>query len=44
MRHRWLFLFLGIFIFVLSACGINNNSPVTPASDRLTFLFFYIDG
>ena len=29
---------------LLIACGGAQGSPVTPASEGLTFLFFYTDG
>lgn len=36
-------LILG-FAAVLVACGGAQGSPVTPAPEGLTFLFFYTDG
>lgn len=44
MRSRFLFLFVGVAIFILSACGSQREAPITPAPDRLTFLFFFTDG
>ncbi len=40
---------LSIFFLVLSglllgACGGKVDAGVTPAADKLTFLFFYADG
>ena len=44
MRFRFLFLFLGLAALILSACEGSGNSQIIPATDRLTFLFFYTDG
>ncbi len=44
MRFRFLFAIIGVFVFLLSACGVQSNTLFTPAQDRLTFLFFYTDG
>ena len=42
MRFRFLFLITGLAV-LLSAC--NGSDPqITPAKDKLTFLFFYTDG
>ncbi len=43
MRVRWLAL-LSLLPLVLSACSEQGNSPVVPASDKLTFLFFFTEG
>ncbi|HSG45492.1 MAG TPA: hypothetical protein VLA72_20285 [Anaerolineales bacterium] len=37
-------LFLIFSGILLAACGGQVDSGVTPASDKLTFLFFYTDG
>ncbi len=29
---------------LLSACGGQTDAGITPAADKLTFLFFYTDG
>jgi hypothetical protein len=45
MRYFRLFIVIPIAVsFLVSACGIGSSSPITPASDNLTFLFFYKDG
>jgi len=42
MRFRFLILLTGLAV-LLGAC--NGSSPqITPATDKLTFLFFYTDG
>lgn len=33
-----------ILVSLLSACSGTGSSPITPAQDRLTFLYFYVDG
>ena len=43
MRKYALFL-LVLSGMLLAACGGKVDSGVTPASDKLTFLFFYTDG
>jgi len=43
MRKLTLFS-LVISGLLLVACGAQVDSGVTPASDKLTFLFFYTDG
>ncbi|NOH12224.1 MAG: hypothetical protein HND51_11310 [Chloroflexi bacterium] len=36
---------LALFVLFASACGsAGANGLVTPATDKLTFLYFYIDG
>jgi len=44
MRSRFMILFLGFLVLALSACGSQNKALITPAPDRLTFLFFFTDG
>ena len=35
---------IGLITFLVAACGgAGSGSPVTPAVDKLTFLFFYTD-
>ena len=36
--------FLVAAAFVLASCGGAQGSPVTPAPEGLTFLYFYTDG
>ena len=43
MLYR-LFISLGWITLLLSACGGNTASPLDPASDNSTFVFFYKDG
>ena len=41
MRYFRLFIVVPIVVsFLVSACGIGSTSPITPASDNITFLFF----
>ena len=35
---------LAMIGFLLSACGGQMDTGVTPAPNKLTFLFFYTDG
>ena len=42
MRFRLLFLITGLAV-LLSACS-GSTPQITPAKDKLTFLFFYTDG
>jgi hypothetical protein len=44
MRFRRILLLLGLVPFLLGACSKQENLPVVPASDKLTFLFFYTEG
>ena len=44
MKNLWRILLLGLVVFLASACGGSPNSGITPAPDKLTLLFFYIDG
>jgi hypothetical protein len=43
MRFRWMMILLGLFPIVLGACSGESLAPVTPATNKLTFLFFYTD-
>ena len=42
MRFRFIFLVTGLAV-LLSACS-TSEPQITPAKDKLTFLFFYTDG
>ena len=44
MLFRWVFFILGLLALLLGACSWNAPPPVTPAADKLTFLFFYTKG
>jgi len=44
MRFRFLFLFVGLTAVLLGACSSSTTPQITPAADKLTFLFFYTDG
>ncbi len=44
MRFRFLFLLIGLTTILLGACGSSNATQITPAADKLTFLFFYTEG
>ena len=44
MRFRWIMLILGLIPLLLGACSMQENPPVVPATDKLTFLFFYTEG
>jgi hypothetical protein len=44
MRFRWTMLMLGLIPLLLGACAKQENLPITLASDKLTFLFFYTEG
>jgi len=43
MRKITLFLLI-LSGLLLAACGGQIDAGITPASDKLTFLFFYTDG
>ena len=43
MRKILLFLLI-VSGVLLAACGGQQDSGITPATDRLTFLFFYTEG
>lgn len=43
MRKITLVIFV-LFGLLLTACGGQIETGITPASDKLTFLFFYTDG
>lgn len=42
--QKFTLFFLILSGMLLAACGGQVDSGVTPASDKLTFLFFYTDG
>lgn len=44
MRFRLLFLLVGLVAILLGACSGSDTPQITPAADKLTFLFFYTDG
>ena len=44
MRFRFLFLLIGLTAILLGACSGTNDTQITPAADKLTFLFFYTEG
>lgn len=44
MRVRWLVLFAGLLGLALSGCSGEQTSPITPAQDKLTFVFFFTEG
>ncbi len=44
MRFRWIALLLGLTTVLLGACSEDTALPITPATDKLTFLFFYAEG
>jgi len=44
MRFRFQLMIFGLAALVLSACRASSSPQITPAADRLTFLFFYADG
>jgi hypothetical protein len=44
MRFRWFFFLMGLLAILLGACSGNGAPAVTPAADKLTFLFFYTEG
>ena len=44
MRYRYLFLLTVLVTLLISACGGSQSPPITPAQDRLTFLYFFING
>ncbi len=43
MRFRWIML-LGLVPILFGACSTQENLSIVPASDKLTFLFFYTEG
>jgi hypothetical protein len=43
MRRLIWFLLLGLLSITITACGGQSDSGITPAADKLTFLFFYTD-
>jgi len=44
LRFRYLFLFVGLTAILLGACSDSDTPQITPADNKLTFLFFYTDG
>jgi hypothetical protein len=44
MRFRWFALLLGLTTVLLGACSEDTTPPITPATEKLTFLFFYTEG
>jgi hypothetical protein len=44
MRFKHLIWVIGLASILLSACSTSDAPPITPAKDKLTFLFFYTDG
>ncbi len=45
MKYHRLFLFIPVLtVFLLSACGGGETSIITPAPEKLTFLFFFTEG
>jgi hypothetical protein len=44
MRKSTFFFFIALFAVLLSACKGQSDSGITPAADKLTFLFFYTNG
>lgn len=44
MRKLAFFSFIVLIPVLLSACKGQADSGITPAADKLTFLFFYTDG
>ena len=44
MRFLWLLVAIPISVlFLLSACGGSQVSPITPPADKYAFLFFLTD-
>jgi hypothetical protein len=39
-----MFLLIGLMTILLGACSSSDTQQITPADDKLTFLFFYTDG
>jgi hypothetical protein len=39
-----IYIYLGLVAVLLSACNGQSDSGITPAADKLTFLFFYTNG
>ncbi|HSG45290.1 MAG TPA: hypothetical protein VLA72_19270 [Anaerolineales bacterium] len=42
--RKYALLLLVLSGMLLAACGGQVDSGITPATDKLTFLFFYTDG
>jgi len=43
MRRVSLIVLLGLLAIVSAACGSAKETGITPAPDKLTFLFFYTE-
>jgi hypothetical protein len=43
MRSFGFYLLVGLLTITLTACGRQASFGVTPAPDKLTFLFFFTD-
>jgi hypothetical protein len=35
---------ISIVSILISACGSTENPPITPAPDKLTYMYFYTEG
>jgi hypothetical protein len=44
MRKPAFLFFIALFAVLLFACNGQSDSGITPAADKLTFLFFYTNG
>jgi uncharacterized protein YcfL len=44
MRYLIIIPVVLLISLLLSACGSSQASPITPAPESLTFLFFYTEG
>ena len=44
MRTSKLLLAVGVASILISACGSSIDALVTPAPDKLTYLYFYTEG
>lgn len=44
MRMRALLFLMGLLALTLSGCSGDQVSPITPAVDNATFLFFFTEG
>lgn len=43
LRRPIYYFLLGLLAVIITACGGQPESGITPAPDKLTFLFFYTD-